>query len=184
MGPIFRKYHGTYGKHVGDGMVYYFFPQPDSDYLYNALCCASEIRREMARISKAWQISKNWLNELYLNTGITEGQEWLGTFQSSTSVEFVVLGDTINQASRISDFARYGAIWATKSLVSKLPHELRDGVRYGVRRRSGDGREVFVPSSYALVSSLVEPGDERVPKLHEIDTLPITEIVEVARPGA
>ncbi|MFC5301217.1 adenylate/guanylate cyclase domain-containing protein [Azospira restricta] len=179
MGPIFRKYHGTYGKHVGDGMVYYFFPQPDSDYLHNALCCAHEIRREMSRISKAWQLSKNWLNELYLNTGITEGQEWLGTFQSSTSVEFVVLGDTINQAARISDFARYGAIWATKSLVSKLPHELRERVRYGVRRRSGDGREVFVPSSYALVSSLIGPGDERVPKLHEIDTLPITEIVEI-----
>src|SRR4051812_34125071 len=30
LAPIFRKYYGTYGKHVGDGMVYYFFPQPDS----------------------------------------------------------------------------------------------------------------------------------------------------------
>ena len=26
MEPIFRKYYGTHGKHVGDGMVYYFFP--------------------------------------------------------------------------------------------------------------------------------------------------------------
>lgn len=183
MGPIFRKYHGTYGKHVGDGMVYYFFPQPDSDYLYNALCCAAEIRREMARISKSWQLSKNWLNELYLNTGVTEGQEWLGTFQSSTSIEFVVLGDTINQAARISDFARFGAIWATKSLVSKLPQELREGIRYGVKRHGADGREVFVQSSYAMVSSLIDAGDERSAKLRDVATVPITEVVDVAIPG-
>lgn len=180
LGLIFRKYHGTYGKHVGDGMVYYFFPEPDSDYLFNALCCAQEIRREMARISKDWQISKNWLNELYLNTGITEGQEWLGTFQSSTSVEFVVLGDTINQAARISDMARHGAIWATKSLLSKLPRELRNRVRYGIKRRSADGRELFVGSSFATVSSLIDPDNERAAKLRDIATLPITEIVEIA----
>ena len=179
MGPIFRKYHATYGKHVGDGLVYYFFPQPDSDYLMNALCCAEEMRGEMARISKAWQLSKNWLNELYLNTGITEGQEWLGTFQSSTSVEFVVLGDTINQAARISDFARFGSVWATKSLVSKLPRELRERVRYGVRRKSADGRELFVSSSFAMVSSLLEQMGERNEKLRDIATLPIAEIVEI-----
>lgn len=180
MGPIFRKYRGTYGKHVGDGMVYYFFPQPDSDYLFNALCCAQEIRQEMTRISKAWQISKNWHNELYLNTGITEGQEWLGTFQSTTSVEFVVLGDTINQAARVSDFARYGSIWATKSLVSKLPRGIREKVRYGVNRRGADGRDTFVASSFAMVSSLIEQTGERNEKLRDIATLPIAEIVEVS----
>ncbi|MDD5249475.1 MAG: adenylate/guanylate cyclase domain-containing protein [Rhodocyclaceae bacterium] len=180
MEPIFRKYHATHGKHVGDGMVYYFFPQPDSDYLFNALCCAQEVRREMIRISKAWQIAKNWHNELYLNTGIHEGQEWLGTFQSSTSVEFVVLGDTINQAARVSDFARYGSIWATKSLVGKLSREIREKVQYGVSRRGADGRDTFVTSSFAMVSSLQEQSGEHNEKLRDIATLPITQIVEVA----
>ena len=27
--PMLRKYYATHGKHVGDGMVYYFFPQPE-----------------------------------------------------------------------------------------------------------------------------------------------------------
>ncbi|MDD1632410.1 MAG: MerR family transcriptional regulator, partial [Methylococcaceae bacterium] len=44
MSPIFRKYYGTYGKHVGDGMVYYFFPQPDSSYIFNAVACAQELK--------------------------------------------------------------------------------------------------------------------------------------------
>lgn len=179
MGPIFRRHHGTYAKHVGDGMVYYFFPQPDSNYLSNALYCAQEVRTEMQKISKAWQIRKNWLNELYLNTGITEGQEWLGTFQSSTSVELVVLGDTINQAARISDFARHGTTWVTKSLVGKLTSEERARLRYGVRRRSLDGRDIFVASSFSTVSSLLEGDTGRAIKLNDIATIPITEVVEI-----
>lgn len=180
MSPIFRKYFGTHGKHAGDGLLYYFFPQPDSNYIFNALRCAREIRSEMQKISKAWQIRKNWLNELYLNIGLTEGQEWLGTFQSATSVEFIVLGDSINQASRISDFARFGAIWATKSFMGRLSTEERLKVRFGVTRSTPEGREVFVSSSYATVSALVSLENARNDKLRDIATLPVTEVVEVA----
>jgi class 3 adenylate cyclase len=180
MGPIYRKYHATCGKHVGDGMLYYFFPQPDSDYLMNALCCAHEMRQEMQRLSKAWQIRKNWLNELILNTGITEGQEWLGTFQSPTSVEFVVLGDTINQAARISDFARHGSVWVTKSLIGKLPTAERARLRYGVTRQAPNGQNLFVASSFSQVSSLLDQDSARSEKLRDIATLPITEIIEIS----
>ena len=179
MTPVFRKYYGTHGKHVGDGLMYYFFPQPDSNYIFNALRCAREIKTEIQKISKAWQIRKNWLNELYLNIGLTEGQEWLGTFQSATSVEFVVLGDSINQAARISDFARYGAIWATKSFIGKLSTNERTLVRFGVKRQSPEGREVFVGSSFAMVSALVSLEGARTEKLRDIAALPVTEIVEI-----
>jgi class 3 adenylate cyclase len=179
LAPTFRKYKGTYGKHVGDGMVYYFFPQPDSHYLANALDCAMEMRQEIQRLSKAWQIRKQWFNELYLNTGINEGQEWLGTYQAPTSVEFVVLGDTINQAARISDFARHGSIWVTKSLIGKLPVEERNRVSFGVRRRAPEGREVFVASSFSQVGTLTEQEGARMEKLRDIANLPITEVVDI-----
>jgi class 3 adenylate cyclase/predicted DNA-binding transcriptional regulator AlpA len=179
MGNIFRKYHGTCGKHVGDGMVYFFFPQPDSDYLENALLCAMEIKKEMLKFSKTWQLKKNWLNELYLNTGITEGQEWLGTFQSSSSFEFVVLGETINQAARISDFARFGSIWATKSLIGKIPSEIRSKMRYGIRRRTSEGQEHFISSSFSMVSTFIEQDNSKSDKLKDIATLSITEVMEI-----
>ncbi len=176
LAPIFRNYYGTHGKHVGDGMVYYFFPQPDSNYIFNALACAHEIKQEMRQISKNWQLRKNWLNELYLNVGLHEGQEWLGTFQSATSVEFAVLGDTINSAARLSDFARYGAIWATKNFVSKLSADERARVEFGISRRAEDQHEHFVASSYSQISALVDLKSERYEKLREIAMLPITEI--------
>lgn len=179
MGPIFRKYYGTYGKHVGDGMVYYFLPQPDSDYIFNALACAQELKSEVRKISKKWQLRKNWLNELYLNTGLHEGQEWLGAFQTATSVEFAVLGDTINHASRLSEFARFGTIWATKNLLSKLAHQKRATVDFGITRKGEDGQEHFVASSYSQLGSMVDLSCERYEKLRDIAMLPITEIRSV-----
>ena len=176
MAPVFRKYYGTHGKHVGDGMVYYFFPQPDRNYIFNTLACAQELKLEMRKISNAWRERKNWLNELLLNIGLHEGQEWLGTFHSATSVEFAVLGDTINHAARLSDFARCGAIWATKSLVTKLSREERSRVEFGITRRDEGNREQFVMSSYAQIRALVDLGAERHEKLRDIAMLPVTEI--------
>lgn len=179
MEPIFRRYYGTYGKHAGDGMVYYFFPQPDCNYVMNALAAAHEMREAMRAISKAWQLRKGWSNELYLNTGLNEGQEWLGTFQTATHVEFTVLGDTINHCARLSDFARYGAIWATKNMLGRLDADERSRIAFGVRRQAEGGRPVFVASTYVNVGSLFDPAQPRVEKLREIATLPVTEIVEV-----
>ncbi|MEI7679261.1 MAG: adenylate/guanylate cyclase domain-containing protein [Betaproteobacteria bacterium] len=179
MGPIFRKYYGTHGKHVGDGMVYYFFPQPDSSYILNALLCAHEVRLEMQKISKAWQLRKNWLNELFLNIGVNEGEEWLGTFQSANSIEFAVLGDTINHAGRLSDFARHGKIWSTKSLVGKMSSADRARVRYGITRDAGDGRNVFIASSFSLLAGMIDLTDGRYEKFRDISGLTITEIVDV-----
>jgi len=179
MEPIFRRYYGTYGKHAGDGMVYYFFPQPDCNYVMNALLAAHEMREAMRRISKEWQLRKGWSNELYLNTGLNEGQEWLGTFQTATHVEFTVLGDTINHGARLSDFARYGAIWATKNLLGKLDVDARKRVKFGVRREAEGGRSLFVASTYVSVGTLLDPTELRGEKLKEIAALPVTEIVDV-----
>ena len=180
MEPIFRKYYGTHGKHVGDGMVYYFFPQPDCNYIFNALRCAQEMKSTMRKISKEWQLRKNWMNELYLNTGLNEGHEWLGIFHIETKVEFTVLGDTINHAARLSDFARDGAIWATKSLLGKLPSKERQRVKFGIRRRDAEGREVFVSAFYSRVSELAYINDAaRNEKLNDIAALPVTEIIEI-----
>lgn len=183
MEPIFRRYYGIYGKHAGDGMVYYFFPQPDCSYVVNALAAAQEMRAAMQHISKEWQLRKGWARELYLNTGLNEGQEWLGTFQTSSHVEFTVLGDTINHAARLSDFARFGAVWATKNLLGKLPQEQRQRVKFGIRRTAEAGREVFIASTYSSVGSLVDLSVGRNEKLKDIAALPVTEIVELAPEG-
>ncbi|MBC7471223.1 MAG: hypothetical protein H7322_18030 [Ramlibacter sp.] len=178
--PIFRRHAGTHGKHPADGMVCYFFPQPTGDYLWNALLAAHEMREAMRRVSKEWQLRKGWSTELYMNIGIDEGQEWLGSFKSESNIEFTSLAHTINQAARISDFARFGAIWATKNLLGKLSAADRSQLTYGVRRKNSDGQHIFVPDVFSNVrrrSGHTAGGGEAQ---KDVALLPITEIVDIS----
>ncbi len=179
MGPELRKFRATHGKHVGDGMVYYFLPQPDSNYVYNALRCAFKMKQVMVEVSGMWRERKDWFNELKLNIGIHEGEEWFGAYQTPTHVEVTVLGDTINMAARLSDFAQEGGVWVTKSLVGKLSYKERPTLKYGIRRKSESGKEFLVKSTYSRISNLVNTKDPYYHKLTDIAMLAVTEVTDL-----
>lgn len=179
MEPKLRQYYATHGKHVGDGMVYYFFPQPDCNYVVNAIRCAQEMKETMAEISKAWKKRKNWLNDLQLNIGLVEGQEWFGTYQTPTHIECTVLGDTINQAGRLSDFAREGSIWVTKAMLGQVPGKDRGAIRYGIRRRDETGGDLLIPETFSRVANLVDLDNPKYEKFRDIAVLPVAEVLDV-----
>lgn len=174
--PIFRKYYGTYGKHAGDGMVYYFFPQPDCDYKLNAIRCSLELQQMMRRLTLNWQSRKGWFSDLHLNIGLNEGQEWFGSYHAGGHVEFTVLGETINYASRISDFARDGSIWATKNMLNQIPSPTRQKIKFGITRQTQQQESVFVNDTYASLGSLLDGERESERKFMDLGMLPITEI--------
>ncbi len=183
MTPIVRSHHGSCSKHIDNGIVYYFLPQLDADYLGNALSCADQIRMAMRTLSSKWRARKNWLHDLYLNSGLAEGQDWLGTVQSSSGIDFMLLGETIKQAARISGLGRAGSIWTTKSLIGKIPLDRQDRVRYGVHRRAADGRDVFIHSSFATAATMMTQHDCREELLHDFARLAVAEVIEVLPPS-
>jgi len=172
----FKQYYGTYGKHTGDGMLYYFLKERDNRYMINAVFCALEIREKVKKLSMDWKIRKGWFNELYLNIGINEGQEYFGTIPSAPSIEFTALGDSVNYAGRLSNFARYGAIWTTKNLINKLTTEEKAGLRYGIRHQDQD-REIFIENTFSRIIDLMMQEDIKTSKFMDIATLAATEIL-------
>jgi class 3 adenylate cyclase len=178
--PIFRRHAGMHGKHPGEGMVCYFVPTAGSDYLWNALAAAHQMREAMRRLSQEWQLRKGWSTELHMNCGIDEGQEWLGTFRSGAEMEYIVLGDAADRAARISQFSRAGGVWVTRNLLGKLRSEDRKRLSYGIRRPGADGEYVFVPSIFSRVEDLLEPGTAGSEVATDIARLSITEIVDIA----
>jgi len=176
MQHTFDRYDGIYGKQAGDGMLYYFIKKPGTNYIMNALNCALELKEKMKEFNSEWQVRKGWLNDLYINTGINEGQEFFGAVTSSAHLEFTALGDSINYAGRLSDFARHGAIWTTKNVISKMDQEDISRVRFGVYRKQHD-REVFIENSFARVIDLLGEDERLSSKFFDIATLPIAEVV-------
>ena len=177
VGPTFEKYNGIYGKHAGDGMLYYFIDKPESNYLISAVNCALEIREVMKELSSKWRFRKGWNNELFLNTGINEGQEFFGTIQSANNIEFTALGDTINIAGRLSDFAQNGQIWTTKNLISRLSQEERNMIRFGVHHEN-QNEKIFIRDSFSRISDIMKKDNPHFSHLSAIAGLPITEIKE------
>jgi class 3 adenylate cyclase/DNA-binding transcriptional MerR regulator len=177
VGPTFEKYNGIYGKHAGDGLLYYFINKPGSNYLTNSINCAVEIREVMKELSSRWRLRKGWDNELYLNVGINEGQEFFGTIHSASNIEFTALGDTINIAGRLSDFAQNGEIWTSKNLISRLSQEERNLIRFGVHHENRDGK-IFIRNSFSRISDIMTKDNPHFCHLSAIAGLPITEIKE------
>ena len=179
MEPLLRRYYATHGKHVGDGMLYYFLPQPDSNYVMNAVRCGVEMREKMREIDDRWTRKKNWINRLRLNIGIDEGQEWFGTYETPTHVEVTALGETINNASRLSDFANDGTIWVTKNVLGRLTGSERERLTFGVRRAGADGTETLSRATFARVGELACLQSRSDGKYHDISLLPVTEILDL-----
>lgn len=183
MGGIFQKYFGTYGKHVGDGMVYYFLKEKDDNYILNSIYCAIELRESLKQLNAEWKLKKNWLNDLYLNIGINEGQEFFGTIPSSPNMEFTALGDSVNYAGRLSDLARFGTIWTTKNLINHLDEADRKKIRFGIRRKEHN-REIFIENMYSRVMDMLPPDSANYTKFSDIATLAVTEITAVSETDA
>jgi adenylate cyclase len=177
----FKKYYGTYGKHSGDGMVYYFLKDRDTNYLMNAILCALEVRENMKTLNAEWKLRKGWYNDLYLNIGINEGQEYFGTIPASTNIEFTALGDTVNITGRLSDFAAHGSIWTTKNLMNRLNREETKTLRFGIKKHDQD-REVFVENMYSRIIDMVQDKEQTISRKYmDIATIPVTEIIDMAK---
>ncbi|MEN6616383.1 MAG: adenylate/guanylate cyclase domain-containing protein, partial [Syntrophorhabdus sp.] len=171
----FKTYNGIYGKRIGDGVVYYFLKKQDPAYLMNSVKCALAIREKMEEFSAEWRARKRWLNDLHLNIGINEGQEYFSTTSpSSTNIEFTALGDTINYASRLSNLARFGTILTTKNVINHLEDNERNVVKYGITKRIDD-RDIFIENVFSRVDDLLKDEAWRQ-RFSDIATLPVTEI--------
>ncbi len=175
--PVFEKYNGIYGNHPGDGMLYYFVNNNGNNYLSDSINCAIELREIMMEFSDTWRRRTGWDNELFLNIGINEGQEFFGTIHSTGNIAFTALGDSITISSRLSEFARNGEILATKNLISKLSSEDRCRIRYGIQQKSKEGN-VLLQGSFSRIGDLTPMDSPDLSKLSSISDLPITAISE------
>lgn len=114
MEPIITKYNGVINKFIGDAVMAIFGePIQDINHPVNAVRCAYEM------LKKVEYLREKWLREgkpkIEIGIGICTGEVFIGNIGSEVRMEYTVIGDTVNLASRIESFNK---VYKTNLLVS------------------------------------------------------------------
>jgi adenylate cyclase len=100
-----RFYFGSVDKFIGDGvMVVFGAPRPDPDHHYHAVACAVLMQRLITQMNH--QRSAQQLPTAQLRIGINSGEMLAGMIGSSQRMEYTVVGDAVNLASRLCQEAK------------------------------------------------------------------------------
>jgi adenylate cyclase len=144
---LLRRYHGlieeaifenngTLDKYLGDGVMATFgTPQPGPEDAANALAAACQIIGGMERFNR--ESAERGAPALKVSAGLHFGPAIIGNIGPSRRLEFAVVGDTVNVASRLEAASRElgCSIVASDALMQRaersagagrnLPHFLR-----------------------------------------------------------
>lgn len=117
--PIIAKYNGVINKFIGDAVMAIFGePIQDKNHALNAVKCAN------AMLKKVNDLQKKWLDEgkpkIEIGIGINTGEAFVGNIGSEKRLEYTVIGDVVNLASRIES---YNKVYKTSFLISSTTYE-------------------------------------------------------------
>jgi adenylate cyclase len=114
MEPIITQYNGIINKFIGDAVMAIFGePIQDKNHAQNAVKCAYAMLQKVRELQKKW--SKEGKPKIEIGVGISTGEVFVGNIGSINRMEYTVIGDTVNLASRLEG---YNKTYKTKLLIS------------------------------------------------------------------
>ncbi|MDD3013789.1 MAG: adenylate/guanylate cyclase domain-containing protein [Candidatus Gastranaerophilales bacterium] len=117
--PIILKHNGMLNKFMGDALLAVFgAPIENSEHPIMAVKCAIEMLEKVKELQQKWLEENNTLIEIGI--AISTGEVFLGNIGSEDRLEYTVIGDTVNIASRIEALNK---LFNTKLLISQTTFE-------------------------------------------------------------
>ena len=112
--PIITKYNGVINKFIGDAVMAIFGePIQDLNHAKNAVLCANEILKKVDELRDKWIFEGK--PKIEIGIGINTGEAFVGNIGSEKRLEYTVIGDMVNLASRIES---YNKVYKTNFLIS------------------------------------------------------------------
>jgi adenylate cyclase len=113
------EHGGTLDKFIGDAvMAQWGAPLGDADDPDRALAAALAMMEALDRLNDKWRTEGR--PELQMGIGINTGEAFAGNIGSERRLEYTVIGDTVNTASRLCGAAKAGEILVSESLRTAL----------------------------------------------------------------
>ncbi len=107
MESIIRKYNGTLDKYIGDAVMVFFGDPTTKGAQADALSCvrmAMEMQKQVLGLSDEW--AEHGLGEIFqIRIGIFTGYCTVGNFGSENQMDYTIIGNPVNAASRLESAA-------------------------------------------------------------------------------
>ena len=117
--PIITQHNGIINKFIGDAVMAIFGePILDKKHALNAVRCASDMLKKVRKLQHKWL--EEGKPKIEIGIGINTGEVFVGNIGSERRMEYTVIGDTVNLASRIES---YNKIYRTNFLIGPKTYE-------------------------------------------------------------
>jgi len=115
MVQIVYRYHGVLDKFIGDELMAVFgFITPSEQGPLDAMRAALEMQRSMVQLMKERELQGKPVFQIGI--GINTGEVIAGSLGSKERMDYTVVGDTVNVASRLESLAKGGEILTGESM--------------------------------------------------------------------
>lgn len=99
-----EMHHGMVDKYIGDcAMLVFGVPNPDPEHSFHAIACAVLINRVVETLNA--RRAEAGLPVVWFRIGISSGSMLAGNMGSQDRMQYTVVGDTVNLASRLCAYA-------------------------------------------------------------------------------
>ncbi len=120
MTEIVFKYDGTLDKFIGDAiMAFWGAPIPQKDHAERAVFCALEMIEQLSQLQEKWKQQNKPIMDIGI--GINTGDMVVGNMGSNQRMDYTVIGDNVNLASRLETLNRQ---YGTKIIISETTYEI------------------------------------------------------------
>ncbi|MCL1865242.1 MAG: adenylate/guanylate cyclase domain-containing protein [Spirochaetes bacterium] len=115
MTNIIISHGGTVDKYMGDAiMAFYGAPQAYDDHGLRACLAAIDMKRRLRSLQENWR--KSGQLEFFARMGINSGKTVVGNMGSALRMDYTVMGDSVNLASRLEGANK---IYDTTAMISE-----------------------------------------------------------------
>ncbi len=106
MTKVIEKFGGTVDKYEGDAIVAFFGePVMREDHALRAVRTAVEMRSALADLHKFWE-KQGTPHHIEIGIGINSGEVFVGLLGSAQRINYTIIGDNANLASRLQDLTK------------------------------------------------------------------------------